>query len=163
MSGKTELAKVLARNFTARKTGVLVHDKFWSDWGQDENPELVRVTDNDDEFIEWVKTSQSCALFVDEAPETCGRTKENEKFVFLGTQSRHWGHRAHFISQGLTQINPKIRSQCENQFVFALTKAEADKLFKETGEEMFLKCADLRPGQFFKVAPFSDPQLLRIF
>ena len=52
MSGKTELAKMLARGYLRANKGIIVHDKFWSDWRQDESPERVFITDNNDKFIE---------------------------------------------------------------------------------------------------------------
>lgn len=111
LSGKTILAKRLAAQYRAAGIAVLVHDPVGDpEWDADYQ------TANIDEFLEVYWQSRGCAVFFDEAGETCGTHDSASKKT--ATRGRHWGHRNHYIAQRSTLIARTIRDQCSELFLF---------------------------------------------
>lgn len=107
-SGKSTLATARAQRFKQAGVFVLVLDPFGNDWPCDFK------TDDLSLFIAEAKAQRRCALFIEEA----GDYGKDPNFLWLFTQSRHWGHVAHFICQRHTQVPPIVRDQCQNLFLF---------------------------------------------
>lgn len=110
-SGKTTLAFKLAQMYKAKGTPVLVLDPdLRKDWNAD------YITGDPEAFLKACKMNKSCAIFVDESGQMIGRYAP--EMEWLATQSRKWGHKAHFITQRASQISPTLRNQCTNIFLF---------------------------------------------
>lgn len=110
-SGKTTLAFKIAAMYKAKGTPVLVLDPdLRKAWNAD------YITDDPDKFLQAAKMNKSCAIFVDESGQMIGRYAP--QMEWLATQSRKWGHKAHFITQRASQISPTLRNQCTNIFLF---------------------------------------------
>jgi hypothetical protein len=74
------------------------------------------LTDDPAEYLEVVKVNQGCALFIDESGQMIGRYAR--EMAWLATNSRKWGHKAHFITQRATQLDTTVRNQCTTIFLF---------------------------------------------
>lgn len=110
-SGKTTLALELvhAKRY-AEGAKVLVLDPNFEDWDCD------FITDDADEFMEVAKNEESCYLVIDESGEALD--KYDKTLNWLGTRSRHWGHRLILITHEMTLIAKAIRGQCSDLFAF---------------------------------------------
>lgn len=151
-SGKTYLAKKLCGGLRkSRRTIVL--DPFLDDWPCDFK------TANSDEFLRVARANTSCALFVDESGTSIGRGADARRLHWLATQSRHWGHRTYFIMQRINQVEPLIRSQCSEFFVFRCSLSDAKVLVEETGDDIFLKAPDLPRYNFIHKKPFEAAKI----
>lgn len=105
------------------------------------------VTKDPDLFIETVKASRSCAVFVDE----CG-IWVNDGFIdllqWLATNARHYGHNVHFISQRAQQLNPTIRDQCSHLFLFKQSFDDAKSLTRNFATDDLLAAPSLKAGEY---------------
>ena len=138
-SGKTNLAKHLARRYAERGFQPLLFDPV----GDPAWPiaEEYRYQDPD-AFLRAAFSSLRCPLFIDESSEAVGRF-DRERFI-LATRSRHRGHWAHFIAQRVVQCSPEIREQCSTVYAFRVGPKEAKSLAEEFGCEQ-LSHADRVP------------------
>jgi energy-coupling factor transporter ATP-binding protein EcfA2 len=111
LSGKTTLAKRLAQSYKSQGVAVLVHDPV----GDPEWPADLR-TANAEDFFRVYNDSRRCAVFFDEAGETCEEFRH--EITKTATRGRHRGHRNHYIAQRGTLILRTIRDQCSGLFLF---------------------------------------------
>lgn len=141
-SGKTTLARSLARRYQKKGIPVLVLDPYKSSaWNAD------YLTDCPDEFLETVKISKSCALFIDE----CGSFFDQGysiPLLWIATNSRHYGHNAHFISQRAQQISPTVRDQCSHLFLFKQSFDDAKLLTRNFATDELLAAPSLKKGEY---------------
>lgn len=148
-SGKTTLAKYLCKGLAKRgkKTAVLdpLIDVGW---------ETEFQTNNPGEFLALAKKTRESYLFVDEGSVSIGRF--NVPMEWLATMSRHWGHSAFFITQGMTQLGPTIRNNCSRLYLFACSKSIARLAAEEFNQPEVISADRLRVGEFFIVSRF-DP------
>ena len=140
-TGKTTLAFRLAQKYKAANVNVLVLDPDKrSGWNAD------FLTDNPAEYLEVVKVNQSCALFIDESGEMIGRYAK--EMAWLATNSRKWGHKAHFITQRATQLDPTIRNQCTTIFLFKQSLNDTKDLANEFCSEELEMAHTLAAGEY---------------
>ena len=148
-SGKTTIAKRLVDNYKKRGTSSIVLDPLC-----DPNWHADYVTADRAQFLETSQLSKSCALFVDESGEMIGQY-EKEMF-WLATRSRHYGHKAHFISQRPSMINPTIRAQCSHLFCFAISKDDSKILANEWNRSELQSANSLQQFEFFYCGRFGE-------
>lgn len=155
-SGKSFLAKKICE--TIRKSGrrTIVLDPFYDNWDCD-----YKTVDSE-EFLKVAKANTSCALFVDESGSTIGRGADAARMHWLATQARHWGHRTYFIMQRITQVEPLIRSQCSEYFVFRCSASDAKILIEETGEAIFSQAPQLPRFCFIHNKPFETGKIQKL-
>lgn len=139
-SGKTFLAQALAWQYQAKGIPVLVLDPFndpaWpADW----------KTTNRARFMEVALANRGAALFLDEGSNSVGLSAEME---WITTQSRHWGYRAHLITQRPRQIALTIRDQCEFFYFFRLGPLDSKKL-AEDYDSPLVRNAHKLPRHYF--------------
>ena len=109
LSGKSTLAKKLANAYKSQGIAVLVHDPVGDpEWNADFR------TANAEEFFKVYNDSRQCAVFFDEAGETCEEFRH--EITKTATRGRHRGHRNHYIAQRGTLILRTIRDQCSGLF-----------------------------------------------
>jgi energy-coupling factor transporter ATP-binding protein EcfA2 len=161
LSGKSTLAKRLAATYKESGRGVIVHDPVG-------DPEWVAdyKTADPEEFFAIYNESRGCAVFFDEAGETCENFKH--EITKTATRGRHRGHRNHYIAQRGTLILRTIRDQCSSLFLFnsgledcKIHAAEwnapeirDDGPFLETGEYFYKqRMKGLVRGHLFKIQP----------
>lgn len=154
-SGKTTLAKKLARQYRKHDIAVCVldplHDPEWAATFQ---------TADRDEFLATVKKSRGCALFIDESGEMVGRY--DDEMFWLATRSRHYGHRSHFITQRAAQLSPTVRHQCTRLFLFRVGVKDAKTLAEEFSNAELDAAGTLQQFEFFAIDRFGKAERLRL-
>lgn len=141
-TGKTTLAFKLAKLYKSKGTPVLVLDPDKRrEWDAD------FITDDPEKYLATVKLNKKCALFVDESGMMIGRY--SGAMAWLATNSRKWGHKAHFITQRATQIDPNVRCQCTNIFLFKQSVADSKILSCDFVAEELKGAHNLKTGEYF--------------
>jgi hypothetical protein len=131
----------LAQKYKANSINVLVLDPDKrSGWGAD------FLTADPAEFLDVVKLNKTCALFIDESGQMIGRY--SREMAWLATNSRKWGHRAHFITQRATQLDPTIRNQCTGLFLFKQSLNDAKILANEFVCPKLIEACELSQGEY---------------
>lgn len=152
LTGKTTLAQKLAARYQQENINVLVLDPM-----KDPNWPADRVTASPDQFIDLAARIRGASLFVDEAGDFLGKTKEKKKREKLATHARHYGHRTHFITQRVTQVPPNVRNQCAYLYCFKVGYNDADRLADQWGGRL-KKAPDLGQYEYFYSPPFGKPE-----
>ena len=147
-SGKTTLAKMLCTKLRKAKKRCFVLDPLLDpEW------DAEFITKNSGEFINRVKRERNLYLFVDESSEAIGRY--NTEMQWLATQSRHWGHSCFFITQGVTQIAPIIRSNTSRVYAFACGESSTKLLAEEYRKKELAELEHIGKGEFYIVERFA--------
>lgn len=154
-SGKTTLAREIARNYLLADIEVLVLDPL-----EDSKWPVNRVYVDPDEYIDKVFSSTRCALFIDESGEMIGRF--SGVMGKLATRSRHYGHNAHFIVQRTAQLDKTVRDQCSYIYLFRVSKKDAITLSDDYSQESLKEANTLGKGEFIRLRRFGDPKKLKI-
>ena len=105
------------------------------------------ITDDPDEFLKTVKINTRCALFIDESGQMIGRY--SGAMQWLATNSRKWGHKAHFIAQRAKQIDPLVRTQCTNLFLFKQSLDDSKELSRDFVCDELRGAHNLMQGEYF--------------
>jgi hypothetical protein len=147
-SGKTTLAKNLAKKYAANGIRILVYDPLSDpDWIADFK------THDIDLFLEEYWTSRQCAVFIDEAGELS--LSHSNEILKTATRGRHWGHKNHYISQRGALLPRTLRDQCSSLFMFAQSLDDA-KLYAAEYNSPELKTANsLKKGEYFYTTRFE--------
>ena len=148
-SGKTTLAKRLAKRYRQANVGVIVLDPM-NDPGWNATASFTESAP----FLDVVKRSKSCAVFIDESGDTIGRY--NDEMFWLATKSRHYGHNAHFITQDAKQLARVVRTQCRHLFLFNSALESCDILAKDWNKPELRKAANLPAFQCYWTERFGS-------
>lgn len=151
-SGKTTLAKNLARKYRAKGIGVIVLDPMLDHWDCD------FLTDNPDRFLKTCEKSRGCKIFIDESGEMVGRY--NEQMFWLATRARHNGHQSYFITQRVVQLNKTCRDQCTHLFCFRVSYLDAKSLSIDWSNRALESTASLDKFHFIYTSRFGKAQKL---
>jgi hypothetical protein len=141
------VAKELAKAYRQRKIPVIVCDPLMDQW------ECDVAFDNMPAFLECVKQNQGCALFIDESGESIGQW--NDETFWLATRSRHYGHKSHFITQRAKQLNPTVRHQCSELYLFNCSVDDAKELSNEFNRQELKAANTLNQLEFFHCSRFG--------
>lgn len=141
-SGKSLLAKAIAREWHAEGYRVMVLDPRLSVWKG-----ASLVTADSDFFMEEVNEWEHCLLIVDESGEAIGHYAPEMRT--LATTLRHNFHSSIFIVQSATQLDPIIRRQCRYCAAFSCTEAEAKTLATEYPQAGFERAVTLRKFEYY--------------
>lgn len=155
-SGKTGIAKQLARQFSAKGIRVLVFDPMG-------DPEWVAdfQTHNFDDFAEEYWSSRQCAVFIDEAGEAA---MDNDKeLIRMATKGRHWGHANHFITQRGAMVPKTLRDQCPHLFMFALSLDDAKTYAREYNSPELVEASTFAQGEYFHTTRFTAAKRGKLF
>lgn len=154
-SGKTTLAKRLAKEYRAAGIKVLVLDPVGDpDWNADFQ------TSNPDQFLKVYWGSKSCAAFIDEGAEVAGRY--DNAMITTATRGRHWGHNNHYVCQGATGLSPIIRGQCSRLALFTMNGEAVKTLEKEFNKD--LKAAtSFPPGKYIYTGRYLPVEIRTLF
>lgn len=156
MSGKTTLAKKLAALYKKQGTRTHVLDPLCDPtWQADFQ------TEDNEAFLSEMYAWRNCALIIDESGAAIGRYAG--AMAVVATQSRHLGHKAHFLSQRATQLDRTLRDQCSELYAFKLSPHDAKLLSEDFVCKELLNIADLPQGQCYKISRFKPPILLDVF
>ena len=144
-TGKSLLAKSVAREMDARGEIVTVYDPVLSDWSEN-----AFVTDNPDLFFEELAKVHSGGnpqlVFIDEA-DTLLSISEKQNHWML-TRGRHYGFTTYVITQRPALVAPTIRAMCNELFCFQISKDDAKLLAGDFAHEGILQAPELRQGEF---------------
>ena len=148
-SGKTTLAKSLAKHYKANGVGVLVLDPMADpDW------ECDFKTADADEFLDTFWNSRSCAVFIDEAGDAVGRF--DTVMQRTATKGRHWGHNCHYITQRGAQLATTVRDQCSHLFLFTSSLNDSKIHSNEWNQPEILEARNLAKGNYFHATRFGQ-------
>lgn len=147
-SGKTTLAKILAKRIRAKGYNVVVLDPL-----QDPEWEADYQTDDPDKFMEVARNSIRCLLVVDEAGESVGQYDKTRHW--LATRARHWGHTSFFLAQRAQMIARTVRDQCGIAYLFRMSLDDAKLMANEFAEEELKNINRLKQFEFFYVTRFG--------
>lgn len=143
-SGKTSLSRKLASTLRSKGYGVLVYSPIDnSGWDCD------ILTGSIPEFLDHVKKSRYCMIFIDEA-DMLFRDDPVSK-LWLGTRSRHLGHSVFFITQRPQLLPVTVRGQCKNLFLFNCSADDAKKLSNEWNKIELREAHTLTQGEYFHI------------
>lgn len=140
--GKTTLARDLGTIYRRQGYKNIVLDPL-----RDPRWPADFITADSEEFIDVCRASKKCMLFMDEGAQSVGRY--DIEMQWAATQSRHWGHSAHFICQGATQIAPVIRDNCSRVFVYHSGARNGKLLAEEFNAPDLEMCVSLLPHEYF--------------
>lgn len=164
-TGKTTLATdELCPLYKSQGTSIIVLDPdLRKEWGvpnlndikKGESITVGVMTDDPEKFLEICKKNQSCALFIDESGQTIGRYAGPMQWV--ATNSRKWGHKAHFITQRATQLDPTIRAQCTSIFLFKQSVDDAKILAREFVAPELMESCNLLRGEYLAKLSIDSP------
>jgi hypothetical protein len=155
-SGKTTLAKMLARQYKRAGMGVLVLDPLMDpQWQAD------FMTSDEEQFLKRFWASRNCFAFMDEGGDSVGRF--NTAMQKTATRGRHWGHSCHYITQRATQLAPIVRDQCRHLFAFALSRKDGETLAADFLCDDLLNVHALGQGDYIHVERFGGVQRGNVF
>jgi hypothetical protein len=158
-SGKTELATRLVAGYRKRGISSLVLDPIgdarWTRAG------AVFQTREPEHFLEVVRRSTSCAVFVDEAGEAVGQF-DRERW-WLATRARHLGHASHFLAQRASMVSPNIRGQCRHLFLFLVPLPDAKELASDWCKPELIQGASLGQGDYLHANRFAPVTRLNLW
>jgi hypothetical protein len=156
-SGKTTLAKQMAREIRARTIPVIVLDPMG-----DPGWECDFRTSDPKRFLDVFWQSRRCVAFIDEAGESVGRF--DDLMVRTATKGRHWGHSCFYISQRGAQLSRTVRDQCSHLYLFTTAlndcKIHADEWNKPIIRE---KGPTLARGEFMHATRFGELEFGKLF
>ena len=153
-SGKSTLLKIITSGLKKKGVKVAVLDPL-----RDPEWEADYQTDNPAEFLEFAKANKQYVLVVDESGEAIGRY--NAAMHWLATTARHFGHSTYFLMQGVTQIDPIIRTNCNQCFLFASHSTIIESLAKSYDCDE-IRGQKLKQGDFFIIGQFVETRRGRV-
>lgn len=134
MSGKTTLARLLARQLAEKGHAGAVYDPtltgtLGGGWPQN----WPVFTDPDDflDFIESDKCKGPIHLFIDEADELFAHEMKWNNWI--AKKGRHFGYFLHVLSQRPKMIAPTVRSQLHRCYMFRLACEDANEIGRDYG------------------------------
>lgn len=154
-SGKTTLAKELARRARLNGRAVIVLDPMHDNWNADFQ------TDDVSTFLRVFWESQSCDVFIDESGDAIGRY--NDAMIRTATKGRHWGHKVHYITQRGAQLSMTVRAQCSRIFLFSIWPDDAKAMAASFNQPALLEAANLGKGDYIYYRRFGAIQRGNIF
>lgn len=159
MSGKTTLAKELSKKYSAAGIQCVVLDHM-----RDPGWSAAHVFSDADEFLDYVRDPARClrcALFVDESGQTLD--KNDKRYRWLTTTSRHHGHRCHIIGQRAESIDRTTRSQCATLAAFNLSLPDAKQYARDFNAPELLECPTLTQGEYILKRLYSPAVRGKLF
>ena len=154
-SGKTTLAKELARRYQRAGISVIVLDPMRDQWAADYQ------TDDAGEFLKTFWASRRCMVFIDESGDAIGRY--NDVMNQTATKGRHWGHSVHYITQRGAQISRTIRDQTSHLFLFATARPDAKVHAVEWNKSELETASAFKAGEYFHATRFGPAEKGNIF
>ena len=148
-SGKTTLAKRLAKRYKQKGVNVLLLDPL-----NDPGWEVDFRTTDADEFLRVFWQSRRCAAFIDEAGDAVGRF--DTVMQRTATRGRHWGHNVHYISQRGAMLAPTVRDQCGHLFLFTTALNDSKLHANEWNNPELAQANSLPQGCYYHVTRFGQ-------
>lgn len=154
-SGKTTLARGLAKRYRAAGIGTLVLDPL-----RDPKWQADYMTDDGEDFLRTFWLSRSCAAFLDEGGESVGRY--DKAMQMTATRGRHCGHSCHYIAQRVQQLAPIVRDQCTHLFLFCSSAKDGALLADEFNMPELAQCSRLAQGEYIHAVKFGKSSINKL-
>lgn len=154
-TGKSVLARELSRQFSLIGRRNLVCDVTGGYW-----PHADHVAESVDDFSTLFWGSYDIAALIEEAGDAT--VKAHEGIKRAGTRGRHQlgplnlGNCIYFITHRLKLIDPTVRSNCTELFLFGCGYDDAAELRNEFASNELLNAPSLKPGEFYHIPPGGD-------
>ncbi len=157
-SGKTYLARSLARGFVRSGVKTLVLHKPLEKWSAQE---ATWQTADPDSFLGMFKRARGCACFMELSDASV--SKWDKGFHECFSQGRHLGHRCHFLTQRAATVHPTIRENCTAVYLFCSAPPGCRVWADEFNDPFLLRAASLPPHTFIhKPARFAPCVVRRL-
>ena len=132
-SGKTTLARSIARELAKRKQNVIVLDPVGTKTKGGGWPESAVVFEESTEFWKYIHRDDvgHSHVFIDEAGDEFNLSKR-ENFWLL-TRGRHYGLFVYLICQRPKMVAPSVRGQCSRGYMFRLAWEDANEMSRDFG------------------------------
>jgi DNA helicase HerA-like ATPase len=158
MTGKTTLARLVARQRARKKRNVVIYDPVGTQtagggWPEGDN---VLLFDDFEEFMTWVGKNGDADLFIDEAGDHF-RVQDAENHWLL-RRGRHYGYEVHLISQRPKMMAPNVRNQCSKAYLFRLSTDDVREICGDMGRDA--PTSELDKGDFIGVCSYS-PEIVK--
>lgn len=164
-SGKTTLARSVARELSKAKNRVIVYDPMGTETAGGEWGETAEVHDTLETFLDvaYAPETVNAHLFIDEAHHVFAHSDKSH--LWLLTQGRHYHLTLHIITQRPTKVHPDARTNCGHCFMFRLAQDDArsigndygfsdiHKISLDKGDFIFLNSgsSEISQGNIFKL------------
>lgn len=141
-NGKTTLCTLLdsALNSMGQNSAVLDPDL-------DHRWKASFITQDADKFLQHIKTHKNLICWIDEGGRSIGRN--NSPMHFITTTSRKLGHSAFIIIWHLTDVDPTLRHNCGNLYLFHCSLKSAKLAADEWAIPPLIDACRLPVGEFF--------------
>ncbi len=146
--GKSTLCKIFCESFTAAKARTLVLDTTGDPW------KAEAQTDDPQVFIDtfWEVPGLACFVEIgDMSPDQ--RRRYNEELILVAKRGRHNFSHSYYMAHRLKDLDPSLRTQCPELFLFASGFDDARELVNDYGARQLAEAPALSVGEFYHVAP----------
>jgi ABC-type dipeptide/oligopeptide/nickel transport system ATPase component len=129
--GKSYLARHLASLDAAKGRKIIVRSPFGYDW----RGGIDLLTDSMGKVRDVANKGRNLSIIIDET----STLSNDERLILreLATKARHRGHVVTMVAHAATRaIEPMIRAQCGELFVFRISGRSADALEDDTGVQL---------------------------
>lgn len=146
-SGKTTLARRIARDLSEKGHVIIVHDPVGTLTLGGGWPESAIICGDEEELLSVLEDDECPAahVFIDEAGDVFGHTQRYNSW--LATKGRHFGLYLHIITQRPKMILPSVRNQVGRSYVFRLARDDMREVGADNGFSD-LHLIDLDAGDF---------------
>lgn len=153
-SGKTTLAREIARQISAAKQRVIVYDPMGTATAGGNWPNDAIIFNDDFDFLDYVAKPDVCKahVFIDEADEIFNlQSRENFWILKAG---KHFGFCCYVITQRPKMVAPTIRGQCGICYMFRLAADDQREIGRDFGHSG-LESINLDTGDYIKLVSGS--------
>lgn len=134
MTGKTTLARIVARQLAAQRQNGAVFDPTLTETLGGGWPEGWPVFTDADEFLDFIESDKCVGpihLFIDEADEVF---EHSMKWNFwIAKKGRHMGMFLHVMTQRPNMIHPTVRNQLHRCYMFRLAADDVASIGRDYG------------------------------
>jgi len=149
-SGKTVLAMRIAAHLYKCGRPVVVFDPFFKPgkWQADIITDSVEILYN----ISQHPKNNNMTFIIDEAGEFFLRDRRYNR---IATLTRQKGHDVFFIAQRALQLQPAIRANCNEMYIFRQSAPDSEILARETACDNILQAKDLQKLEYLHFLEFN--------
>lgn len=136
LSGKTTLAREIARKMSVHEHNIIVFDPMGTATAGGDWPESAIIFSDQEKFTDYVERDdvRHAHVFVDEAADVFSHTqKENHWMLRRG---RHKGLQFYLIAQRPKMLPPNVRSQCSIVYCFRLALDDIKEVAADAGHNV---------------------------
>ena len=162
MSGKTTMARHIARECAKAKHAIVVFDPIGSGTHGGDWPKESRIYSDPEHFGRDIARTQNAQVFIDEADLIFPHANKDNHWLMR--RGRHQGLYVHLITQRPNLVDPSCRSMCGRAYLFRLNKTDRVAILADHGHEDIMpstghgdfimvdnRSSDIMSGNVFKL------------